>query len=182
MKIALTGTGGAGKSTLAALLAKELKEECVPGVMRTVMKEEGIVEADQYKMSDQQKYELQVKGFTARLLQEDQVKDGIFDRTLLDHYAYILTRCAPMVTQEVVEGFHGLIDNTLVTYDMVVYCPLYNWNFQHDGLRDVKYGPRLAVDLIIRGYLDRLFGKIPLIVLGDCSPEQRLKDVLGGLK
>jgi nicotinamide riboside kinase len=178
MKVAFTGAGGTGKSTMAMWLAEQYGIPYVGSVGREAFKQMGIEnEAAQENMSEQQLLALQWLIF--QLLQEkrSQHKHYVTDRLLFDNYVYGMRRCGNIVTEEQRKDWEDRSVEDLWSFDLVFYCPTGLFKTEADGMRVAAPGYQSLIDSAIYGLLckhafDRMAGHVYVLNMVD----QRRKD------
>jgi len=149
------GAGGAGKSTLAKELAGVLDLDYKPSVVREVFNEFGWNEKDQRNATPEACWKLQKKIFERKLYQDHYLgKDVVFDRTPIDHLAYVIYRCELALTEERLKDIEHRAEEEIKKYDVVVYHPIPSWNAEEDGMREDDYSYRRIIDVIMLGYLN----------------------------
>jgi adenylate kinase family enzyme len=89
MKVAFTGAGGTGKTTMASWLAEQYNIPYVGSVGREAFKQMGIEsEAAQETMSEQKLLELQWLIFKLLQAKRTQYPHFVTDRLIIDNYVY----------------------------------------------------------------------------------------------
>lgn len=156
VRIGFTGAGGTGKSTLAQYISEKWGLPFHPSVSRQVFKEMGIeCEADQNGASPALLYKLQMKIFQRKCEQDKNVRHGVLDRTLLDHFVYSCFRCFEILTAEEVNALEQLVIENLTQYNAIFYCPFGQFTPPPDGMRDTRPAYHNIIDLAVRGFLQK---------------------------
>lgn len=179
MKIGFIGAGGTGKTTVINEL-KDLGYPLFPSVARSVFKARGITEADQWKMSPLELWDLQKTIFQARINVESQMGDDyIADRTLLDNYCYCLNWCDQALKDEDIEWIEEHVIESLKTYDLLFYFPVEEFYQQNDGFRIESKAYAYKTDALMRGLIERLDIRLrsQMHWMYKASPEQRANRV-----
>lgn len=181
MKIGFVGAGGTGKTTTVKLIENFIPETYFPSVLRKIFAEEGITEAQQRHMSKHDKWRLQKKFFDAKVQQDHEQPNGLFDRTLLDHVAYCLFRCDDAIADTTLKSMLIVTEENMRKYDLLFYFPLYGtWEVPADGLRENHLAYQSAIDLLMQGLLVK-FG-LRYIRVPDGAPDQRAQAVLKSIQ
>lgn len=177
MRIGFCGAGGTGKSTTAKLLAQEIGMPLVPSPSRSCFKKHGVkTEDDQNAMSPEQRYSLQYDIFHAIGILYMEHETGIFDRTLLDNFNYLMHRCHDIVQKDTLDYMEQTTMLSLMDPNTkVFFFPLYDWKIESDGMRTQQVAPRVSADLVIRGFLDK--HKIPYWHVGNITVEKRVEHI-----
>lgn len=171
MRVGLVGAGGTGKSTLARLLAKGLNLTYRHSISREVFQERGLIESDQLNMTLDQLLELQTAILRKKAHQDKyHGRDSVFDRTPVDHLAYLLFRSCSIVPNETAEELELLVDSWMKDYDYVIFTPTYSWTFkaESDGFRQEGRAYRVLINSLIKGLLNHL--NVPYIIAPDTDP------------
>ena len=177
MKIALTGAGGTGKTTLAEQIAKTWGLPFLTNVAREVMKQKGIAnETAQNDMEPDALLDLQYAIFVA--LRERRASEAAYvtDRLLLDNYVYALRRCGPSMSEELRKEWEQAAIEDLYRMDLVFYTPAGLFPLKADGMRQADVAHQYLVDSAIYGLLckhafDRQCGHVYVVNMAD--PERR---------
>lgn len=176
LKIAACGAGGVGKTTCMKEIAVNTGLTFWPGVSRQVFADQGVKESDQYSMSPAEAWKLQKAIFDAKIVRDQTVEEGIFDRTLADHMAYSLYRCAPAIDKSALATYKELMKISLEKHDFIFYFPLPAWDPEVDGLREDGRAYRFTIDMLIKGMLSSL--RIHHFVVPDLSTERRVQSIM----
>jgi nicotinamide riboside kinase len=173
VRIAITGTHGTGKTTLATELAQKLGLPLITEQARRVARVMGIVHARQLVKDKALARRFQKAVLREQIRAENDCPDGfISDRSTLDCWAYWAA--------------YGLGNDPEYRdlclsrpYDLLVYVPL-EIPCQADGFRDTDESLRQLVDRFIQK--DLLWQcRCPVLPVTG-SPEERVKAVLEWLK
>lgn len=182
MKIGFIGTGGTGKSSTALALAKATGLPIIQSPSRECFKRHGIETEDaQLKMSSQARLDLQSDIFRAITDQVMNIHTGIFERTPLDNFFYLLFRCHDIAENADVQRMDTYVKNGLRRFDLICFFPLLDWAWIDDGMRTNKLAARLQMDYFLSGYIDRLTA--PRVkYMADGTIEQRVQIIQKAIK
>lgn len=159
MRFAFIGTGGTGKTTTRELIQDMdmLKIPSVPSAAREVFIERNIKTEDQQRnMTAAERLDLQLAIFDKYIQLVASHPHGIYERSPIDHLAYILWRCEETLTQDALEF---LIDRTVALNSMFrafFYFPMYDFKGVEDGFRETKFASRVLHDNLLIGFLHQL--------------------------
>ena len=178
MRIGFTGTGGTGKTTTLNLIKDKVGAPVLGSVTRRVYERLGVTEADQENMTDEGKLSLQMEILKERKLEELEFSGGfISDRTMIDHFAYALSRNQSVVTNEMLDELTDMLALNVSNYDIIFYFPISYFTPEDDGLRQQQESYRTVVDSIIFKMCHTLPIK-EFITVKPGTPEERAKFVL----
>lgn len=161
MKIGLCGAGGTGKTTLAKRIAELSGLPFIPSPSRACFEKHGIkTEDDQNNMTPLARKALQLDIFDAITRSCSANTKGVFDRTNLDNYFYALHRCHDTLTTEEVEHMHHITLQQMQKFDLIVFCPLYEWcwiagDATSDGMRTTSLASRMLTSSFIWSFLEQ---------------------------
>lgn len=157
LKIGFMGAGGTGKTTDATALSEELGVPMIKSASRTALERLGVGEAEVLKMTDEEKWKLQLEIFNSKEELDDHTFEFIGDRTLLDHFVYCLMYCATFIPATDFFAFENNVRKHMKsTYTHMFYYPWGYWNVQtSDGVRQDAPGWQSAIDALIVGYIRR---------------------------
>jgi hypothetical protein len=183
MKVGMCGAGGTGKSTIAEELALRLTIPLIKSPSRACFEKRGVkTEDDQLSMSSTGRYLLQMDIFEAITKQVKEHKVGLFERTQLDNFFYMLHRCHDIATRKEIEEARELTIQGLQTFDAILFFPLYDWPDPTDGMRTIKYGGRLLAHHFMGNFLLRHVPEVRRIVpLLNQPPTERINWVIDRL-
>lgn len=181
LKIALTGSHGTGKTTLANLLVQRLSEEgltaaAVQEIPRLICELAGDPEYFRraYNTPLRQLLLLIGQAVHERKL-EFEVDVLVTDRSLLDHWIYTVNLFEEkLIAERVLEVTDGLVALHLSTYSAIFYVPI-EFPPVDDGTREADEGFQHEIDHDLRAWLDRR--EINIIAVHG-SPEERVETVL----
>lgn len=181
MKIGMSGTGGVGKTTVLKAILAEFPELKVPvSSAREVFKERGITEAAQREMSPEQLLELQ-EAITRHWWQQqlDLGPNSIWDRTMLDHYAYGVVRNHQSADRDWLFLKEHQVRENLASYSHFFFFPQpKTWEPAPDLMRDPAPATRKLVDLTMEGFLASNSNIKAYRVPTDERPEEVVRQVL----
>lgn len=170
IRIKLTGAGGTGKTTTAKLIAERLNLPFIPSVARAVFEAWGWTEERQRTATPEERWNLQKAIFDAKLEQESKIKEGVSDRSVLDHLVYTAYRCSDHMSRSILEAYEELTIENLQK-DLVIFAPVYDWMPANDGVRENNRTYQFVQDLMFRGFLDK--HHVTYFTLPNKSPEER---------
>lgn len=185
MRIGFIGAGATGKTTVGKVVSEKSGLPFVPSVSREVFKSRGLVEADQLNMTGFEKLDLQMAIFEAyrdrlKTFEADQVGTKvcgmIADRTLLDHYCYMLYRCNEVMTKGIIDGVSKEVQANLAAFDLLVYCPVGFLDLMNDGFREVNRAYNTLLDAMMVGFLEKWDCRYLTLPCG--TPAERASHVL----
>lgn len=178
-RIGFCGVGGSGKTTIAKLLAEKTGGKFIPGVARDIFNSMGIIEKDQHSMTSEEVYNLQRKIFDAKLFQDENHGGGleIYDRTLLDHFAYVLYRCTDIKNSVYDYMFSKVKENSLA-YDEIFYLPMPHWKVLSENIRETGKAYMKVMDMIIYGMAEDMGVPVIPCIIKKSKPEKRLEYIL----
>ncbi|MDR3591557.1 MAG: ATP-binding protein [Negativicutes bacterium] len=156
MKIAISGSHGVGKTTLAKALSEKLNYPMITEVARTVAKEMGFANTDQIRQADMETItRFQTRIFYDQMLAEhgyrEHLDNFISDRSIFDCVAYMILYG---MDQKIIDFFIASAAVMSGHYDLIIFCPVPLGKIQNDGFRltdkesQFKYGMILK-DLLI---------------------------------
>jgi hypothetical protein len=185
MKIGMSGTGGVGKTTVVNAILEEYPNLQVPvSSAREIFKHWGITEASQREMSPEQLLDLQEAITGHWWTQQYKLGDNsIWDRTMLDHFAYGIVRNHKSVDKRWLDHKKDQTKRNLKSYSHFFFFPKpRSWEPKADGVRDPSPGTREMVHLVMAGFLaDEMPGMMIHYVPTDVSQEKVVNFVLDRL-
>lgn len=186
MKIGFFGAGGTGKTTLAQALSPVLHLPMHPSITREVYAQFGKTQKDMDTMSQHDRKVIQLACFEAKLAYDAAHSEGVFDRTLLDHLAYLMFYCRDVLTSREIDAYVEKTEQNLLSYDLLVCFSLYRWTSSvDDGFRDASLETRTneekvrfqLFDDIVRRSDHRLLLESRTIGMRDEPVEDRVQHV-----
>lgn len=184
MKIAFTGAGGTGKTTMAKYLAEKWDVPYVGSVSREVMKEMGVEsEAAQESMTDGMLLELQLAIYERRKQVLAQHPSYITDRCALDNYVYALRRCGSALTEAQRAVWQQGAVEDLYAHDLVFYAPIGMFPTKDDGTRVTDISHQFLMDTAMYGFLckhgwDKMAGHLYVLCMPELDRRKRYCDSL----
>lgn len=184
MKIALTGAGGTGKTTLATQISKTWGLPVLSSVAREVMKARGVEnETAQNAMTPEALFELQYAIF--HKLKDRRASEPAFvtDRLMLDNYVYALRRCGSAMSEAVRKEWEEASIEDLYRMDLVFYTPAGLFPLVADGMRQMDVAHQYLIDSAIYGLLckhafDRQCGHVYVVNMADPDRRKSYVDAL----
>lgn len=178
MKIALSGSGSTGKTTLAYEFGKRFGVPVIPEYARETAQEMGIVEIR--NMSPDQSYDFQRRILDRKINEELKYNSFIADRCTADNIAYYLRWCCRDIDDERNQEYIELCREHLETYDKIVFLPWKSISLENDGFRSSKIYYQFEIHCLIFGILNQYHA--PFMIYSDSDLEDRinlLKSIFG---
>lgn len=178
MRIGFLGAASTGKTTVAKLAAHELGIPYVESCVRRVMALSNATEQSEFNDSPEARLALQVKIKEAKTTQDAAYPHGIFDRTPLDHLAYMMIKCHDTMTDAQFRQYGDEVTReTLNNYEMIFYFPVFREiPYVQDGFRKTGDAYRALQEIVMHGLLVSI--KHPRVVpVGYNIPEKRAQMV-----
>lgn len=178
MKIAISGSHGVGKTTLARALAKELGLPMISEVAREEAKKFGYETTERIKNAPKlQRMIFQLSVYHAQIKAEEDTWQGfVSDRSIFDCVAYCIYYDLPL---RLIEYLRSDAIQYSGKYDLIIYCPVPGRELEDDGFRLVDRESQSLVDTSIQILLE--FAKCPVLRLGK-GREKWQDEVLGYLE
>lgn len=184
MKIAFTGAGGTGKTTMAKYLSQKWDIPYVGSVSRLVMQEMGIEsEAAQNNMSDADLLVLQQAIAKKRIESLAAHESYVTDRCALDNYIYALRRCGGAMTEAHRKVWEEGAVKDLYAHDLVFYTPVGLFPTEHDGTRVTEIAHQYLMDTAMYGFLckhgfDKMASHLYVLAMPELERRKRYVDAL----
>lgn len=156
MRIAIAGSHGVGKTTLAKALSEKLRYPRIGEVARTVAATMGFETTEQIMAADKEQIcQYQQKVFYCQLLTEEayQKDHGCFisDRSIFDVVSYMGLY---QLEEAFINDFALMAGRHSRDYDLIIYCPVPNAGITDDGFRLVDKPSQIAFDAILKELLE----------------------------
>lgn len=162
MKIGLTGASGTGKTTLAKALADKYDLKIITNVARSSPGADlGMLTTNSQKSN---------QFIIMHTLQFWSEQDNIVsDRTVLD--AYLYTRnLSNLERKYAIE----LVKHNLRQYDLIIYCPWFNWSVEDEGVRNLDPDYQRKFDNDIEDKLLEFNDSFDYIYVDNSPVEERM--------
>ena len=155
MKVAFTGSGSSGKTSIATRLSDSLGIPFIGSSARRIFDKYGWVERDLYTRPSIEVYNMQFEILEAYLKSIDGNTSFITDRSPVDHLCYILYRCNRVMSKRNTLAVEKRVIDELRQFDFIFYCPFDFVPVTEDGVRDTSYAYNMVIDLLIQGVLSK---------------------------
>lgn len=180
MKIAITGYGGTGKTTLAEALSSNFGYPLIDEGIREFLQETGI--KDLRSMPPEETMKMQWWLLNHKISQEEKLDKFIADRSTIDNIAYVLRWCSRQ------EGLEQEIDRYIKlakkyaenTYDLILFLPWGKFKLKEDGIRSVKKWYQYEIDRLLWGLLWKQ--KVDIYIVKSSSLKERVVEISELLK
>ncbi len=160
MKIAISGTHGVGKTTLAKSLAKKLNLPLIEEVARGVAQRYGFKNTEQIKKAENNKrYSFQHEVFYEQVAEESLKSSFISDRSVFDPLAYCL-----YYGIAIPDNWARMAELQSMSYDFIIYCPIPRYEISDDGFRLTDKNSQQYIDTTTRILLN--YARCPVLELG----------------
>jgi nicotinamide riboside kinase len=181
-RIAFSGAGGTGKTTLAKSLNKQLALPLLPGAVRSICQLLGF---DRLDLDAQQRALMQGAALQYHKQNEYDNRFGGFitDRTMADFCAYYSALLHKQFSRpDLAEAYEKLAFFQPIQYDLVFYVPPFSSEAQEDGFR--YSGNMFWIEEYVREYLPQLVKKYypNAHFLTTHTLEERLEEVWSVIK
>lgn len=171
MKIALSGSGSTGKSTLAKAVAEKYNVPIIPEFAREVaekMKIENI-----RKVTPDIYFTFQENILKRKLEEEKKYETFIADRSTADVAAYYFRWCCRDMEDDKNKQYIDLCFENLKNYDKIILLPWNSIPVEADGFRSAKLYYQYEIHCLILGILNDQ--KIDYEIMPEKSLEDRIK-------
>jgi nicotinamide riboside kinase len=181
--IGFCGAGSTGKTTVAELLAGREPYNLMykPSIVRGVMESFQVNEKESILMSPEQQIDLQEAIFEAKIEQDQQPGDIVYDRTPIDQLAYFMIKCGQYILDPRFDNIWQRAIKAIKEYDLVVYFPVYDEiGYRDDGFRITRKAYQYTQDAVMHTALVKAgvqFMRMPFV-----TPEERVGIIMNGIK
>lgn len=163
MRIAFTGSGGTGKTTLLHEVNKELDFPVIGEGIREWLEEHGFSDFKELTQTDVQK--MQTDALNRRIDIESELQNFISDRTSVDNLSYALRWIGSETKNEAISGWMAqyitrAMNHANENYDLIFLLPWGEIPLEDDGTRSTKEWYQYMMQAIIERHiymLDRPF-------------------------
>mgnify|MGYP001558193121 CR=1 FL=1 len=182
MKIALTGAGGTGKTTLAKYISEKWGLPYAGSVSREVFAELGIAnELAQQNMTKADILKLQWAIYERRKQNLEKMPAFVTDRLALDNYVYALRRCGEALDEPTRRRWEEGMVEDLYAADLVLYCPVGLFETSDDGMRQTDVAHQRLIDAAIYGMLckhafDKMAAHVYIVNMADLDRRKKYID------
>lgn len=151
MKIAISGSAGTGKTTLAEVLSERMGVQCIPEGVREYLVSRGVV--DFRNMTPADTMEMQSHLLDQKIKLENVHTDFVADRSTADNLAYCLRWCARDIQDSILSEYMVRCEQHISVYDLIVFCPWGAIPYKRDNLRSRHLYYQYEMDRLIFGIL-----------------------------
>lgn len=174
MRVAITGTHGVGKSTLALLLATELQLPLIEEIARAAAERMGYASTQQIvkaNIIDKQRFQEAILSCQINAEFRHYAKGFVADRSVIDVAAYAAWYKLP----EAIEMRKHAVEYARRNYDLLFYLPLGDWPAEDDGFRLTDRKSQEQIDALIGKMISKLNN---VVMITSCTPGERLGEAL----
>lgn len=174
-RIALSGSGGTGKSTLAQALVDKLGWARSTEGVREYLSENNI--GALRELTPQSTMKMQWEILNKKIDTEKHLGQFVADRSTVDSVAYALRWCAWDIPDDEMTGYvRAAFTHAYNYYDMVILLPWGAIELEDDGVRSAKGYYQYGIDATIRGLLSKW--QVPHYVLRTIDLSNRVDECL----
>lgn len=166
MKIGITGTSGTGKTTLAKTISERYGLQLIAGVVRNSP-------GGQNMMVNEKATALNQICIMSTLAAWSEIDNTVNERTPLDALAH----SKPVFNNDQVTFAGWMVGQGMSNYDLIIYCPLYDWERESDPYRSEEYEYLFSIDQFIKDYLDHNKSYFNILIMEDELTEQRMEKI-----
>lgn len=176
MKIAVSGGGGTGKTTLINHIATTIRYPVLPDFMDIVLNEFGFKSPKE--LDDETSRKLRLLTLERKIKAEESEERFLSDKSVVDYHAYWLLLSAMGATEETNKKFYELTKEHVKIYDLIIIPSLRDFQNIDNGIRNTNFYHKYRVHTLIKGLYQEL--KVPFteysLNLQDL-PEKVVKDL-----
>lgn len=155
MKVGFIGAGGTGKTSVLNALRGKISIPILPSVTKDILRENNITEADQNRMTPEERWILQKQIYARRLENEAQHTSFISDRTIIDHLFYCLQQCWSVMSSDETAKLIHIAKENINSYDLLFYFSTDNFLSTSDPMIINSMAYSYLSDSAIRGLISK---------------------------
>ncbi len=182
MKIAVSGVGGAGKSTLCKRIAQSTNVPLMPDWMDTVLEEMRVKSGKELaeKQGEPGVIAWYIRALERKVEEDKKWEQFITDKSVLDHGARWYARKFASATPEQYMQVEQLLNEGITVYDRIIFIPLNPLNMQTEDnalrVTDIKH--RAIIDILTRGLAQKYNTDLDSYIFNfQDAPEKVLTDL-----
>lgn len=171
MKIALSGSGSTGKSTLSKIISEKYNIPMIPEFAREVAEEMKLENIR--KLTPDLSFTFQKNILNRKISEEKKYETFIADRSTADVAAYYFRWCCRDMDEDRNKQYIENCFKNLKTYDKIILLPWNSIPVEADGFRSAKLYYQYEMHCLVLGILNDQ--KIDYEIMVEKSLEDRIK-------